>query len=371
MKLYEHMAKEVLRNHGIPTPPGRLARTVEEAVNAARDIGPVAVKAQVLVGGRGKAGGIKLAETPEEAERVAGEILGMNLKGYIVESVYVEGKLDIERELYLAVTVDASAKKPLIIASASGGVNIEDVPEKDIVRVHVPIEWGLFPFMARDIARRLQLEGGHAKQFVDILQKLYTVFRKYDAELVEINPLVISGNDVIAADARLNVDDDAVYRHPDLPVTSEATELEERVRELGLAFVELDGDIAVMANGAGITMATLDVLNKYGGKPMNFLDAGGGADAGPTAKALEILVSTNPKAVFINIFGGITRCDEVAKAIIQAKNSVGIHMPLVVRLVGTNQEQGVAMLAAEGIHAYSSMDEAAEQVVRLSKGGAA
>ena len=371
MKLYEYMAKEVLRNHGIPTPPGRLARTAAEAVEAAREIGPVAVKAQVLVGGRGKAGGIKLADTPEDAGKVADEILGMNLKGYIVESVYVEGKLEIDRELYLGIAVDTVAKTPLVIASAAGGVNIEEVPEKDIVRLNVPIEWGFFPFMGRDIARRLGLEGTHAKQFVDIVQKLYTIFREYDAELVEINPLAIVGDRVIAADARLNLDDDAMFRHPDVPVTSEATDLEKRVRELGLAFVQLDGDIAVMANGAGITMATLDVLKKYGGEPMNFLDAGGGADAGPTAKALEILVATNPKAVFINIFGGITRCDEVAKAIIQAKNSVGIPMPLVVRLVGTNQEQGVAMLAAEGIQAFSSMDEAAERVVQLANGGAA
>lgn len=371
MKLYEYMAKEVLREHGIPTPPGRLATTPEEAEAAAREIGPVAVKAQVLVGGRGKAGGIKLADTPEEARARAAEILGMNLKGYIVEKVYCEGKLSIDKELYLGITIDAGAKKPLLIASASGGINIEDVPEKEIVRMHIPIQWGLYPYQTRELARRLGLTGSHAKQLGQIALNLYRIFRKYDAELVEINPLVISGDRVLAADARLNVDDDALFRHEDLPKTSEAGEIEKRVRELGLAYVQLDGDVAVMANGAGITMATLDVLKHYDVNPMNFLDAGGGADAEPMARALEILVSTKPKAVFINIFGGITRCDEVAKAIIAARESVGIPMPLIVRLVGTNEEEGVALLKEHGIEAFRSMDEAARKVAAAVQGGAA
>lgn len=372
MKLYEYMAKEVLASYNVPVPRGRVVEDAAAAAQAAREFGPVAVKAQVLVGGRGKAGGIKLAATPEEAEAAAAAILGMNLKGYIVKKVYVEQRLDIERELYLSIAVDTAAKKPLVIASAHGGVNIEDVPEKEIVRQHVPVPWGLMPFHTRELARRLGLTGDLAKQLADMAMKLFTVFRRTDAELVEVNPLAVcrgeNGPQLIAADARLNVDDDALFRHPDLPCTSEATPVERRVRELGLSYVELDGDIAVMANGAGITMATLDVLQLYGGRPMNFLDAGGGAAAEPMAKALEVLVSTGPKVVFINIFGGITRCDEVARAILAARERVGIPMPLVVRLVGTNESEGVAMLAANGIQAYRSMDEAARRAVAAAGG---
>ncbi|MDI3299237.1 MAG: ADP-forming succinate--CoA ligase subunit beta [Bacillota bacterium] len=369
MKLYEYMAKGVLRENGVPVPPGRLARTPEEAEAAARSLGPCVVKAQVLVGGRGKAGGVKPAQTPEEARSRAGEILGMNLKGCVVETVYVESMLGIDRELYLGITMDNAAKRPLLIASASGGMEIEEVPERAIVRQPVPVEWGLMPYATRWVAHRLGLSGDLARQFGEIALKLYEIFRRYDAELVEINPLAVAGDRLVAADARLNVDDDALYRHPDLPRTSEATELEKRVRELGLAYVELDGDIAVMANGAGITMATLDVLQRYGGRPMNFLDAGGGAAAGPMAEALKVLVSTRPKAIFVNIFGGITRCDDVAQAVITARREVGISMPMVVRLVGTNEEKGVEMLRGEGIQAYRSMEEAAARAVELARAG--
>ncbi len=378
MKLYEYMAKGVLASYGVPVPAGRVADSPEAAAGAAGEFGPVAVKAQVLVGGRGKAGGIRLAETPEQAREAAAAILGMNLKGYTVEKVYVEQKLAIERELYLSIAIDAAAKKPLVIASAHGGMNIEDVPEKDIVRQHIPIRWGLMPFHTRELARRLGLTGDLARQFGDMVLKLFTVFRRTDAELVEVNPLAVcrdaaapGGLRLVAADARLNVDDDALFRHPDLPRTVEASPVERRVRELGLAYVELEGDIAVMANGAGITMATLDVLQHYGGRPMNFLDAGGGAAAEPMAKALEVLVSTGPKVIFVNIFGGITRCDEVARAILAARDAVGIPMPLVVRLVGTNEEEGVRLLADQGIQAFRSMDEAARRAVSLAGGPAA
>ncbi|MDI3316378.1 MAG: ADP-forming succinate--CoA ligase subunit beta [Bacillota bacterium] len=369
MKLYEYMAKGVLRDNGVPVPPGRLARTPEEAEAAARSLGPCVIKAQVLVGGRGKAGGVKPAPTPEEARARAGEILGMNLKGYVVDTVYVEGMLGVDRELYLGIAMDNASKRPLLIASASGGMEIEEVPERDIVRQPIPVEWGLMPYAARWVAHRLGLSGELSRQFGEIALKLYEIFKRYDAELVEINPLVVAGGRLVAADARLNVDDDALYRHPDLPRTSEATELEKRVRELGLAYVQLDGDIAVMANGAGITMATLDVLQRYGGRPMNFLDAGGGAAAEPMAEALKVLVSTRPRAIFINIFGGITRCDDVAQAVITARREVGISMPLVVRLVGTNEEKGVEMLRGEGIQAYRSMEEAAARVVELARPG--
>lgn len=369
MKLYEYKAKELMAARGIPVPAGRLAQSPGEAATRARELGPAMVKAQVLVGGRGKAGGIKAADTPQEARVVAERILGMDIKGCRVNKVYVEQRLAIDTELYLAVTVDAAAKKPLIITSSRGGVDIEGVPEKDILRCHVPVQWGFLPYQARDLARRLGLAADLARQYEAIAVKLYGLFRDYDAELAEINPLAVSGGRIIAADARLNIDDDALFRHPELPWVNDEMSLEARVRDLGLTYVQLDGDIAVMANGAGITMATLDVLQRYGGRPMNFLDAGGGATAEPMARALEILVSTKPRAILINIFGGITRCDDVALAIITARERVGLPAPLVVRLTGTNEERAVDMLHAHGIQASRSMEESARRAVSLAAGG--
>ncbi len=373
MKLYEYMAKGVLAESGVPIPRGRLCRTPEEAAAACRDLGPVAVKAQVLVGGRGKAGGIKVADTPQAAEAAARQILGMDLKGYTVGSVYCEQKLSISQEIYLSLTFDPSAKRPMLIASASGGMAIEEVPEKAIIKRGIPVAWGLQPYMAYQVARRIGLGATLAREFSDIATKLYRAFVRLDAELVEINPLAVVDGHIMAADARLNVDDDAMARHGDLPKTDEATPLEAKVRALGLAFVQLDGDIAVMANGAGITMATLDVMQHYGGKPMNFLDAGGGSATGPTAEALAILVSTRPKAVLVNIFGGITRCDDVARAIVQVRQNqpAAKDVPLVVRLVGTNEAEGHAILRGAGIDAFRSMQQAAERVVALAGEGLA
>ncbi|MGE5589580.1 MAG: ADP-forming succinate--CoA ligase subunit beta [Bacillota bacterium] len=368
MKLYEYLAKQILAENGINAGGGKVATTPEEAEAHAREIGPCAIKAQVLVGGRGKAGGIKLADTPAEAKERAREILGMNLKGYIVDKVLVDPKLTIDRELYVSVALDQQAKKPIVIASAMGGVNIEEVPEKDIVKRHVDIRLGVHPYFGREIARRIGLTGGIAKQFADLVVNLYTIFRKYDAELVEINPLAVVGDKLVAADGRLNIDDDSLFRHKGLPETKEGTPLELEVRSLGLAFVQLDGDIAVMANGAGMAMGTLDTLAHYGGSPANFLDAGGGASVEPTAAAIKVLLRTNPKAMFINIFGGITRCDDVAKAIVQVKNSIGIPVPLVVRMVGTNETEGVQILKEAGIEAYRDMGEAARKAVALAKG---
>jgi succinyl-CoA synthetase beta subunit len=370
VKLYEYMAKELLGRAGVPVPRGRLARTPEEARQAAAELGPVAVKAQVLVGGRGKAGGIRLAEDPEAAARAAEAILGMDLKGYRVDVVYCEERLAIDEELYLAVAVDAASRRPLLLASRRGGVDIEEVPEKEIVRCALELPWGFSPYLARGLAYRMELPASLVGPFVEVAAALYRVFRAHDAELVECNPLAVVGDRLVAADARITVDDDALWRHPELPRTQEGTELEERVRRLGLAFVELDGDIAVMANGAGITMATLDVLRHFGGRPRNFLDAGGGAAAGPMAEALDVLLGTAPKAVFINIFGGITRCDEVARAILEVRRARGgFPVPLVVRLVGTNEEEGMALLRAEGIEAFTSMREAAERAVALAASG--
>lgn len=383
MDLHEYMAKDVLRRAGVPVPEGRVCDTPAEAAAAASALGPVAVKAQVLVGGRGKAGGIRLAETPAEAAAAAEAILGMDLRGHRVERVYCEQRLAIEHELYVAITVDASSRRPLLMASAEGGIAIEEVPEKAIVKRPFDLPWGLRPFMARQVAARIGLAADLHAAFERVAARLYEVFRGRDATLVECNPLAIcrggagpaSELRLIAADARLSVDDDALDRQADLPRTSRATELERRVRALGLAFVELDGDIAVMANGAGITMATLDALQSFGGRPMNFLDAGGGAASGPTAEALDILLSTRPRAVLVNIFGGITRCDEVARAILSAQDrrptgaaaEGAREIPLIVRLVGTNEEEGTELLRAAGISAHTSMRAAAEAAVAASR----
>lgn len=375
LKLYEHLAKEVFAKNGIPTPPGRVAMNPDEVAAVAKEIGaPVAIKAQILAGGRGKAGGIKFADEPEQARAVAKEMFGADLKGFKIDRLLVEKKLKIENELYVGVAVDAAAKQPLLIASAKGGMSIEEVPEKDIVKRPIDITWGLYPYAAREVVQKLGLTGTPAKKVADIMVRLYRIFRAFDAELIEINPLIISAGagpgqeEVIAADGRLNVDDYALFRHKDLPTTDEGTPLEKRVKAIGLAYVELDGDIAVMANGAGMAMATLDILSRYGGRPANFLDAGGGASSEPMAQAIDVLLSTNPKAMLINIFGGITRCDEVAKAILSVRNSRGIPVPLVVRLVGTNEAEGVRLLKEAGISAYRSLDEAAAKVVAAAGG---
>ena len=369
MKQYEYLAKKLLADAGVVIPPGRVVDSPEEARTAVSEIGPVALKAQVLVGGRGKAGGIKFAETPDEAPAVAKQILGMDLKGYRVERLYAEGKLAIERELYVSVTTDRSARCPLVMASAQGGVEIEEVDDSAIVRRRVDPRVGVLPYFGKEMAYAMNLPAGLAREFGDLVEKLYGVYREYDAELVEINPLAVVDGHLVAADARLNIDDSALFRHHSLPVVEEGTPTEHRVHDIGLAFVELDGDIAIMANGAGMAMATLDTIQHFGGRPANFLDAGGGASVEPTAQALAVLVGMHPKAIFVNIFGGITRCDDVAKAIIQVKNTDGIPVPLVVRLTGTNEQEGVALLEREGISAYSEMDKAAQQVVALAGEG--
>lgn len=369
MKLYEYLAKGVLGRAGIPIAPGDVTDSPEGAAEIARRIGPAAVKAQVLVGGRGKAGGIKFGQTPDAVADAARAILGMDLKGHKVERVYVEGKLEVAQELYVSITNDRAAKRPLIMASAKGGVEIEDVAEADLVRRHVDVWVGARPYVGREIALALGLTGKQASSFADIVVRLYGVYRAYDAELVEINPLVIRPDgSLVAADARLNVDEAADYRHPDLPTVEEGTALEQRVKKIGLAYVELDGDIAIMANGAGMAMATLDAIQYFGGRPANFLDAGGGASVGPTAQALEVLVSMKPKAIFVNIFGGITRCDDVARALLQVRDTVGIPVPLVVRLAGTNEAEGVRLLREGGIEAYREMGPAAEKAVAIAGG---
>lgn len=368
MKLYEFMGKELLAKYGIPVPEGGVAVTPEEAAELAEKIGSVVIKAQILSGKRGKAGGIGFTDKKDEAGRFSANLLGSELNGYKVEAVLVEKKLQIDREFYLAITVDSAARKPLILASAKGGMDIEDVPEADLVKMTLDVTVGMQPFVTREVTRRLGVTDVVAKQIADILSKLYRLFVEIDAELVEINPLVISGETVIAADAKITIDDDALFRQSALPLVEERTVAEKKAHELGLSYVELDGDIAVMANGAGITMATLDLIQYYGGTAANFLDAGGGAGVEQTAKALELLLSKNPKAILINIFGGITRCDDVANAFAHVKKNIGIPVPVVIRLVGTNEEKGREILLDMGIDAYKLMHEAAQKAVEIVKG---
>ncbi len=377
MRLLEWEAKEVFRDYGIPIPRGRIASTPSEAHLIAKEISkPVAVKAQIPIGGRGKAGGILFAENPEEAEEAAEKLLGSLIQGVEVKQVLVEERLSIERELYLGVVVDRSSRAYTALATSEGGVEIEEVaartPEK-IIRLTVDPLRGLLPHEARWIVKQIGLEGRQMLTAADILVKLYRLAVEMDAELTEINPLAVTPDGLIAADARLNIDDNALWRHRDLLERFSESELldltgkERKARKLGLIYVELDGDIGIIGNGAGLTMATLDTVQLYGGKPANFLDLGGGAPADRVEMAVSFLL-TDPRVrvIFINILGGITRCDEVARGIIAAREKTGVEKPMVVRMIGTREEEGRRLLEEAGIHCLDSMEEAAERVVSLA-----
>lgn len=366
MKLHEYMGKELFRSYGIPVPEGRACFSPEEAETAARAIGPVVVKSQILSGKRGKSGGIRFADTPAETRTIAADLLGSELRGYRIEAVLVEEKLSIDRELYLAITLDRERGQAVVLASAFGGMDIEDVPPEGIATTGIDPVLGLQPFQARELAEELELIGSAGRQLQAILLQCGRLFREADAELVEINPLVLSGERLIAADAKVTIDDDALYRQADLPRVQERSADEDAAGALGLAFVELDGDIGVMANGAGITMATLDMIAHFGGAAANFLDAGGGAGEEATARALELVLARHPRSILINIFGGITRCDDVARAIASVKRSKDIRIPMAVRLVGTNQEEGWTILEEAGIRPYRSMEDAARAAVTLA-----
>jgi len=371
LKLFEYMGKDLFRAGGIEVPAGRVADTPEEAVAAFQAVGgPVVIKPQVLTGKRGKAGGIRFAASAEEVAGAAADVLAMEFAGQKVDKILVEEKLSISREYYLALTVDGAAKRTVLIASASGGMDIEDVAEEEIVRRLIDPAVGVGPYVGRETAGRLGLTGEALKNFADLVVRLYRIYREKDAELCEINPLVWTGEEFVAADAKVTIDDDALYRQQDLPRVEERTAAEKAAAGLGLAFVQLDGDIAVMANGAGITMATLDTLTHLGGRPANFLDAGGGTGTEGTLKGLDLLLGLRPRVIFVNIFGGITRCDDVARAVVQFKHTREVDIPLVIRMVGTNEEQGRQILAEAGISAHRVMVEAARAAVALAGKGA-
>jgi succinyl-CoA synthetase beta subunit len=382
LKLFEYEAKNILAKHGIPVPQGGLASDPRQAREVATRLKmPVAVKAQVLVAGRGKAGGILFANSVEETEKTAEKLLNMQIKGISVKSVWVEEKIQVKKELYFGLTTDRFRQRYVAIASGVGGMDIEEVASKTPERVITSlINPGLgFPtFQARQIARRMGYSGTQFLELGRILEKLYLVGLNYDTELIEMNPLVeASDGKFLAADARMIIDDNALFRHQEykkrlLEGESELSPQELEAVKNDLAYVKLDGNIGVIGNGAGLVMATLDTIQYYGGKPANFLDVGGGAPSEKTALALKIVLS-DPKVrvLFINILGGITRCDEVAKGILEAKEKIGVTKPMVIRLVGTNEEEGKRILTEAGIHVLESMEEAAQQAVEISKEGGA
>jgi succinyl-CoA synthetase beta subunit len=386
VNVHEYQAKELLRSYGVPVPPGRLAASPAEAESAARslDAKVVVVKAQVHAGGRGKAGGIKLAKSPGEAKRLASEILGMTLRthqtgpaGKLVRKVWVEAGCEIERELYLAVVLDRAAEDLAIIASTEGGMEIEEVaartPEK-IVTVHVDPAVGLQPFHVRRVAFSLGLGAEAVPRLESFLGGLYRLFVEKDGSLAEVNPLVVTkSGDLLALDCKLNFDDNALFRHPDLRELRDPDEEDAREREaheLDLAYVGLDGDIGCLVNGAGLAMATLDMLRAAGGAPANFLDVGGGTDRERVAAAFKlILADPQVKTILVNIFGGIVRCDLVAEGVVAAAREIGVQVPIVVRLQGTNAAEGRAILKASGLDLTpaDTFREAAEKAVAAAK----
>ncbi|MEM0138125.1 MAG: ADP-forming succinate--CoA ligase subunit beta [Thermoplasmatales archaeon] len=366
MNLYEYQAKDLFRKFGIPVPEGSYFESAEQLRWSKF---PVVIKAQVLTGGRGKAGGIKFASDGSELVQKGKEILGMTIKGFKVKGILLEEKLDIARELYVSITLDRSRKEPLIMASRSGGVEIEEVPDSEIVKYWIDPVLGYSSFIGRGMAAKLKLDQNEGKQFQDILQKMYSLYNRYDCELVEINPLtVLKDGRIVAGDAKVIVDSDSLFRHGDIPDNpADMTKLEQLAHSRGYSLVELDGHIGVIANGAGLTMATLDGLTLKGLKPRNFLDLGGTDDVEKVVGAFEILKEADIVALFINIFGGVTRCDTVAKGIVEAKKRVGFSAPIVVRLSGVNEDIGRQILKENGIAAFSNMMQAIEDIGRVVK----
>lgn len=380
MNLHEYQSKGIFAQYGIPVPSGKVAATPAEAKSIAEAIGGrVVVKSQVLTGGRGKAGGIKLANNPEEVEQLATQILAMTIKGLPVRKVLIDPAADIKTEIYLGITNDRAARKPVLMASAAGGVEIEEVarvtPEK-IIRMHIDPLMGLRDYQARDVAIGMDLPREQWSQFISISRKLWEVYRDNDATLAEINPLVITGEGkLMAVDGKMSIDDNAlsVGRHPNLEAmrdldVEEASEIEAKQHDL--SYIKLDGNIGCMVNGAGLAMTTMDVIKLFGGSPANFLDIGGGAGPDKVAAAFRIILKEpNIKAILINIFGGITRCDDVAMGILAAMKEVGVHVPMVVRLVGTNAKEGRELLANANMGTAETLTDAAQKVVAAAKGG--
>ena len=375
MNLHEYQGKELFARHGLPVLPGRVASTPEEAREVAASIGgTVVIKAQVQAGGRGKAGGVKLAHTPDEAYEKARDILALTIKGLPVRKVLVAQAADIAKEYYCAIVMDRERKAPLVMLSSEGGVDIEEVAHKTperIVKAHVPIE-GMRPYMARNLMRPLFPDAKQAAQAADILMRLYRVFMDGDCSLAEINPLAVTPEGkVIALDAKVVLDDNAEFRHPEWEPwrdPAEETAGARLAREKGLSYVKLDGDIGCIVNGAGLAMATMDLIKHYGGEPANFLDIGGSSNPEKVTAALRIITGdSHVRAILFNIFGGITRCDDVANGIVTSLRTSPLPVPLVIRLTGTNEEKARQILKDFGLGATTSMDEAVRMVIEKAQ----
>ncbi len=374
MKLHEYQAKDIFADAGIPVPDSRLATTVEEALDAVDEIGyPAAIKAQVHVGGRGKAGGIKIAPGRDEAEQYAEDILGMDLKGYTVERVLVEAGVDFVDELYVGVTMDRGEGKPVLMVSTEGGVDIEQVAEETpdaIAREHVDPAFGLHPYQARKVVYEAGVDSDVALDVASILSTLYDLYEDSDASEIEVNPVMItSDRDVVAADAVMNIDEDALFRQPELADLAEESyedDLERKAGEYGFDYVRLSGNVGIIGNGAGLVMTTLDLVDHYGGTPANFLDIGGGAKAERVANALDMVFSDpNVDSVVFNIFGGITRGDEVAKGINEALERFDeIPKKVVVRLAGTNAAEGMEILNTDLVEVEETLEDAVQRAVK-------
>jgi succinyl-CoA synthetase beta subunit len=376
MKIHEYQAKQFFENAGIPVPAGRVVTTADDAKKTAEEIGkPVVVKAQVLVGGRGKAGGVKLAKTPAEAMERASEILGMDIKGETVGKVLVAEAVDIATEIYVGIILDRSTQKPLIMSSSEGGVEIEvtakEKPEA-IHRVSIDPLDGLLPFQARTIAQKLNPDFKIARQIAPVLQKLYKVYNDTDASLAEINPLIVTTDGkVMAIDAKINIDDSALYRRKEIAEmrdlsAEDAGEVE--AREAGLSFVRLNGNVGCIVNGAGLAMATMDMVKTYGGNPANFLDIGGSSNPEKVVAAMNIILQDkNVKSILFNIFGGITRCDDVARGLLTAFEKMKLDVPVVVRLTGTNEAEAREILSGlTALHTAETMDDAVKKAIELA-----
>jgi succinyl-CoA synthetase beta subunit len=375
MKLHEYQSKKIFSRFNIPIPKGRVTTTANEARQIADELGGrVVIKSQVLVGGRGKAGGIRLAKSSKESEELASQILAMEIKGLPVRKVLVDEAANIEKEIYLGITNDRAARKPVLMASSAGGVDIEEIaretPEK-IVRAHIDPLMGLREYQARDIAVGIDLPRDKWRTFIQIARGLWEAYQGCDATLAEINPLVITTeNQLLAVDGKMIIDDNALYRHPDLAEmrdldVEEQSEIE--ARKYGLSYIKLDGDIGCMVNGAGLAMTTMDIIKIFGGEPANFLDIGGGAGADKVAAALRIILTDSKvKAVLINVFGGITRGDEVARGILTALDEIKTDIPMVIRLVGTNSDEGRQILADASMITAVTLVEAAQKAVAIT-----
>ena len=376
MKIHEYQAREILERHGVPVPGFEVVDDPEEAARAAEGLGgTVVIKAQVHAGGRGKAGGVALAGDPDQARTRAGAILGMDLKGFVVEKVLVARAVDIEREYYAGVVVDRTTKRPVFMVSDAGGVDIEEVARETPEKIHRlgvdPVD-GLSPEQAADLASRIEPAPEVARVVADVIARLYEAFLASDASLAEINPLVVTPDgEVWAVDAKMNIDDNALFRHPEIAAMRDASYESgqlRKAREMGLSYVKLDGNVGCVVNGAGLAMATMDLIKFHGGEPANFLDIGGSSSPEKVVTALDIITAdSNVRAILINIFGGITRCDDVAGGLVEALERRGIGIPLVVRLTGTNQEEAREILVEHHLVSAETMDDAVRKAVGLAK----